>query len=302
MKLTNRLSVAAFMLLAVSELVISEGRAQNKAAIVGAGAVAPVPISVAPGGIITVYTTGLSPSALPANAQSVPLPTSLAGISASIQPGALSVPLISVFPVPTCSQAPLCGTLTAIRLQIPFEVPPIIPGAGVLTAPVRLIVKDQTGNSAGVDLVPLSDQIHVLAVTHADGSLVTAGKPAQPSEELVAYAVGLGPTSPRVGTGQPTPSPAPAIKTGLAINYDFSPNAAPSRGLISPSTPTALFAGLSPGSVGLYQMNFVIPSPPGGTLPCSDTINSNLTVSFVGASSFDGAPICVSLPFLGGMP
>jgi len=287
---------ALALLLPLSGLLVTVGRAQNKAAIVGSGPVSPALISVAPGSIITVYAAGLSPSGLPAIAQSVPLPTSLGGIGASIQPRGLSVPLISVLAIPPCAlQA--CSTLTAIRLQIPFEVPPNIPGAGFLPGPVWLVVTDKAGNSAAVDLAQSSDQIQVLAVTHADGSPVApqGGKPAQPGEELVAYAVGLGLTNPQVGTGQTTPSPAPRTTTTFAINYAFSPNAAPSRGLISPSSPTPLFVGLSPGSVGLYQINFVVPPPPSGALSCAGNVNSNLTVSIVGGT-FDGAPICVAVP------
>ena len=192
---------------------------------------------------------------------------------------------------------------------------------GTLTGPVRLFVTDEAGNSAAVDLNPVLDQIHLLSlgdsaspptnnsaplVAHADGSLVSNMKPANPGEELVAYAVGLGLTSPLVGTGKPTPSPAPRATAPFAINYAFSPNAAPSAGLVSVSWfstpgdlaafPAPLFVGLSPGSVGLYHLNSVVPSPPSGTLPCGGNVYSNLTVSFVGPGSLHGASICVTVP------
>lgn len=310
MKLTDRfISPASMLLLVLSGPLVSEGRAQNRAAVVGAGPSSPVPLSAAPGGIITIFAAGLSPSVVPANAQSTALPTTLAGISASIplSGATLVVPLISVFAAPTCfnTASPPCSTLTGIQLQIPFEVPQTIPGMGALTGPVLLVVTDRAGNSAAVDVTAFPDQIHVLTVTHSDGSLVSYGKPGKPGEVLVAYAVGLGLTNPQVGTGEPTPLPAPHTTTTFVINYDFSPNAAPSKGVVSASSlstggrapfPVPLFVGLSPGNVGLYQLNFVVPFPPSGTLPCSGNIYSNLTVSFVGPNSFDGFPICVALP------
>ena len=69
------------------------------------------------------------------------------------------------------------------------------------------------------------------------------------------------------------------------------------------------FVGLTPGQVGLYQINVKLPDtfPPvdpcttasvitgtAGTL--SNVALSNLTISFGGVSSFDGAAICVQPP------
>jgi len=55
------------------------------------------------------------------------------------------------------------------------------------------------------------------------------------------------------------------------------------------------FVGLTPGSVGLYQVNFLVPPVPSGTPPCSGSVRSNFTVSIGDARSFDGASICVNV-------
>jgi uncharacterized protein (TIGR03437 family) len=55
-----------------------------------------------------------------------------------------------------------------------------------------------------------------------------------------------------------------------------------------------LYSGLVPGYVGLYQINFIVPQPPAGILSCSGTVQSNLTVSVGGQTSFEGAGICVT--------
>lgn len=325
MRKLSALSALAPMLLFVT-LFSSAVHAQNKAAVLGTGSLAQIPMQVAPGGIITVLAAGLSPSTSAANADRGPLPTTLAGITASIRQtyppfGPLIVPLVSVFSVPTCfnqvAMFPSCtSALTGIRLQIPFE---LAAPSGLEAPPnlARLTVNDQSGNSASIDIAPFLDQVHLLTpddtklglgsgtvVTHADGNRIGGTDPARPGEQLVVYGVGLGPTSPKVPTGQVTPSAANAI-TLFVINYDYTPNAAPATGLIPASLfmsgkpgafPAPVYAGLSPGSVGLYQFNFVVPPPPSGTQPCGDIVHSNLTISFVGPNSFDGAGICVAVP------
>lgn len=61
---------------------------------------------------------------------------------------------------------------------------------------------------------------------------------------------------------------------------------------------------MSPGSVGLYQINFRIPEVPSGTPRCSRpgtvgpggyVITSNLTISIQAGTSFDSIGICVEV-------
>jgi uncharacterized protein (TIGR03437 family) len=137
-------------------------------------------------------------------------------------------------------------------------------------------------------------------VTHADGSAVSVTSPAKAGEELVAYATGLGQTNPASVTGQLVTKSAPTVTT-FTLDYNYHPNALPSRPLPNGSQP--IFAGTTPGYVGLYQVNFIVPPVPAGTPPCvdasalplgSNVVQSNLTVSIGGTFSFDGARICVA--------
>jgi uncharacterized protein (TIGR03437 family) len=90
------------------------------------------------------------------------------------------------------------------------------------------------------------------------------------------------------------------------IEFDFRPNAMPSHPYINPLTaaplvPAPIFAGLTPGQVGLYQINVKIPDnlppmpPCTGTSPSplSSLVETNLTIDIGGQGSFDGAAICV---------
>jgi hypothetical protein len=139
------------------------------------------------------------------------------------------------------------------------------------------------------------------AVTHLDGTVVDAAHPAHGGEKLVMYAVGLGATNPPVKTGAASPA-APALANAFGLSFYPFPNLPPWVGFnpnnqIPPlPVPTPLFAGLVPGLVGVYQINFILPPSGTGLLPCDQStgVLSNLTVTLIGHTSFDGAAICVS--------
>ena len=304
--------------------------------VVGAGYSAPVPLTVAPGQLVTLFVEGIGASLKqPVRAQSVPVPTVLAGISVTLKQfsSETPVPLLSLQPVSTCSPGlsqGSCGTLTAVTVQIPFELQTLclLCARPVGLAP-QLFVAENGHAGASIDLTPLGDQIHILTacdlllpspverinltglpcapiVTHGDGSLVSATKPARAVEQLVAYAVGLGATNPPVATGQRVATASPATET-FVIDYNYHPNALPAKppalrntGEGAPQV-TPIYSGLAPGFVGLYQINFFVLGQHTGIPACDDIttvapganfVQSNLTVSFGGAFSFDGAAIC----------
>ena len=88
------------------------------------------------------------------------------------------------------------------------------------------------------------------------GAAADQTHPALPGEILVVYGAGLGATNPTVPAGALTPlSPYSVLVNDLAVfigNYPFDQQA------------KVFFAGLSPGSIGLYQVNFQLPA---GTPP-----------------------------------
>jgi len=295
--------------------------AQGGNTIFGAGYIAPVPISVARGQILNLFVQGVGSKLTgPVLAPSLPLPTSLAGISVVV--GTLPAPILAVRPILTCVNRPTsgCGSYTAISVQIPFELPP----TGDLPDSERITVEENGASGGQLEAFVQPDQVHVVtncernaialvpcpfapAITHADGSPVSERSPAKPGEQVVMYAFGLGDTLPAVPTGHATPSPAPVTRDPFEfqLNFDYRLNAPPTNQLIlppgcSPISPETcsqlrpLFSGLTPGYAGLYQVNFIVPTPPPGTPRCNVTnISSNLTVTLIGISSFDGGGICV---------
>jgi uncharacterized protein (TIGR03437 family) len=118
--------------------------------------------------------------------------------------------------------------VTAITIQIPYDIEPscdFTNPACLVVEQAQLVITANGIAGAPIELAPVADRIHILTscdtvlpsgsgsapynelscspmLTHADGSLVTQGSPAQGGEQIVAYAVGLGFTIPAVKTGQ----------------------------------------------------------------------------------------------------
>jgi uncharacterized protein (TIGR03437 family) len=245
-------------------------------------------------------------------------------------PQSVAVPIMAISPMPTCpagasiGSAP-CGRYTVVTVEMPFELVPacqpqlqVCPSATPLAVIAQLVVSENGVAGGAITVNPVADQIHIAnlcdldassgagcantpLIAHADGTLVSAANPATAGEEIVIYALGLGTTKPAVPTGQATPVPAPLTTAGDLLSYNFQLNAPPSKGLPAPLAACAVnsclqppvFAGLSPGSVGLYQLNFVVPTAD-YSFRCGGPIQSNFTVSIIGSTSFDGAGICVS--------
>ena len=99
--------------------------------LVGSGYADPT-ITVAPGQVVTFYISGLKtvlPQPRSVKAQGLPLPTKLAGISATIvqttPDASFPVPLFSVDQINMCADPNTAASdclLTAATVQIPFEL------------------------------------------------------------------------------------------------------------------------------------------------------------------------------------
>jgi len=307
----------------------------QQGATIGYGYKLPVRVSAAPGQLLTIFVSGVSKDLKIVRAPGgADLPISLGGISVGyfqLPTGSGDAPILEVHPFTTCN-GPFhqvdCGGSAAITIQVPLNALPTCLGCGPYNIPLgSLIVAHDGTRSSQVEVLPMADQVHILTtcdpfmtiddfapydvsglpcpsiVAHADGSLVSVRNTAKAGEELVAYAVGLGQTNPPSVTGKLVTTSVPT-QTIFSLDFNYRPNALATKPL--PNAPQPIFAGLTPGYVGLYQINFVVPPVPSGTPACVETsalmpapgqnfVQSNLTVSVGGLLSFDGARICVAV-------
>ena len=296
-------------------------------AVVTAGYKVPTPVTVAPGQVITFFVDGIGASLnASVRAESTPLPTQLAGITATLiqfNPP-VPVPIFAIEPISPCADSTQigCSPYTAVTVQLPFEMQaedPTMP-RGVPVGSAQLVFAENGAIAAKIDLISLVDEIHLVrtcdvlytnreltcrpVVTHPDGTLVSGENPAHQGEEVVLYTFGLGAAA-GAATGQAPTKPLPTARS-FTVSFDARQNALASRPQIESNlagndgTPTAIFVGLTPGYVGLYQVNVIVPSLPLEALPCYPVsilngvqIESNLTINIGGSASFDGVGVCV---------
>jgi uncharacterized protein (TIGR03437 family) len=103
----------------------------------------------------------------------------------------------------------------------------------------------------------------LLVTVNQDFSINAADHPAHAGDVITIYAIGLGPTNPSVATGALAPSAEPLARVTP------TPQAVFGAGLFAANV-TPAFAGLTPGSAGLYQVNVVVPDGlPKGSIPLS---------------------------------
>ncbi|MFN7921071.1 MAG: hypothetical protein U0Q16_13305 [Bryobacteraceae bacterium] len=121
---------------------------------------------------------------------------------------------------------------------------------------LQLVLDGRAGPSVRVEIAPAAPALFVrderIAIAvRADGSLVTASKPARPGEVVILYANGLGATQPPLQPGQVAKEAAwVEPRDGFRVLLNGQP-VAPDR---------ILYAGVAPGFAGLYQVNLMLPA------------------------------------------
>jgi len=124
---------------------------------------------------------------------------------------------------------------------------------------VRVVREGVTGPEATVALIGGAPALFDLGTgfaiaTHADGTLLTDASPAQPGEIVVVYITGMGPTEPNPEAGE-IPGAAAPIQMLSSLSISLG-------GAVLP-TYLIKYAGVTPGCVGLYQLNIELPQDVG---------------------------------------
>jgi uncharacterized protein (TIGR03437 family) len=280
------------------------------------------PAPVAPGQLAEFFVSGLTLQAgQPTAATSFPLPSTLAGITASIRGftgPTFAVPILRLDMTRNCNPEWFpgisCSAPIGVEVQLPYELGSS-PAANVGNAyDYALTITDAQDHSASITLHSVQSAIHVLRSCefpqtppnpkNACPALVSsAGAETVAGAVVTAYATGLGRVSPGIPTGSSAPaSPLSGLLFPVGLNFDFHPNAQPigqpaGTHVVEAADFTApLFAGPVPGYAGLYQVNIRIPDVPIGTPACGGKVYSNLTVTILNSASSDGFPLCVAVP------
>ncbi len=200
-------------------------------------------------------------------APGAPLPTTLGGTRV----------LVNGTPAPLYFTSP-----GQVNFQIPFET---LGGDAVVQVEKNGVV----GNRTSVNVTAWSPRILVWSglrygiIVNSDGTLpmpasVRIGtynsRPARPGDVLVIYAIGFGQTTPSVASGAAAPSSPLAQLSNVVVRFGVP-------GLFDSSIPVQpLFAGLTPGFVGLYQINVTV--PPG--VPTLDEYDLSIEYNNVGSN------------------
>jgi uncharacterized protein (TIGR03437 family) len=203
---------------------------------------------LAPGGIISLF--GQRFAAADSFAASVPLPTSLGGVS--VRMAGADAPLYYAGTGQINAQMPVTA-LPGDRIEIAVNA------NGRWTAPqAYLVAPAQPGIFKSGDFA---------AVLDSEYRPVNAQNPARSGDTLQIFATGLGGTAPPASTGDYSP--------------DFSTVHAPVSTSIGGISVPVVYQGLAPGYVGLYQVNVVLTGVPSGTHPVvlrQNGITSNINL------------------------
>lgn len=191
-----------------------------------------LPGILSPGGIFSVFGANLSGATTAVT--STPIPDNLAGVRVEINNQRL--PLFFVSP-------------NQINAMVPHNYQP------VQNAVLRVVRDNIAGTPVRVDVVPSVPGIFQQAsgvgvVVNQNFTVNTASSPAAIGSAIVIYATGLGPV-------RNAPNPGVPASTDP---QNLSPTLQPVTVTISGRPATVAFAGLTPGFIGLYQINAVVPS------------------------------------------
>ena len=194
---------------------------------------------LAPGSYVEIYGAGLSETTQVASTPY--LPVSLAGVSVSFDATGISVPGHIYFVIPG-----------QVDVQIPWE----------LEGQTSAVMKVSVGESqSAVYTVPLAiaspaafqipDSVGgrtVAAALDKSNHVITSANPARRNQPISLYVNGLGAVNHTPASGDPTPS------------QQFATTAANPTVTIGGVNAPVSFSGLSPSSIGLYQINVTVPS------------------------------------------
>lgn len=186
---------------------------------------------VAPGGLIVVEGSNLSPVNIATRER--PLPTALGESCLTVN--GLPIPMMMVSP-------------SQINAQLPFQA------EGNVT--MTLHTPGGVSDNYNLTILPTAPSVFRANITDdyvaptvmrvENEQVVTPANPIRSNDTLVIYLTGMGKTTPEIPAGVPAPADAPAVLTPPNVDIGGVPLAVES-------------AGLAPGEIGVYQIRVYVP-------------------------------------------
>lgn len=192
---------------------------------------------ISPGAAAVIYGTAFGTDTLAPAVSGGKFPTSGGVVGVTVNGAA--APLYYVSP-------------TQIDFQVPWET-------GVGTASVVVTVNGLASSPASVQVVEAGPGLYP-TVENSDYSFNTAQNPVASGGTILAYITGSGPVSPTQTDGVLAPSSPLATASGCTAT-------------VGSASATVTFCGLTPGSLGLLQMNITVPGLATGSYPLTVGIN-----------------------------
>jgi uncharacterized protein (TIGR03437 family) len=230
----------------------------NPVGVYNAGSYQPITASLAPGELIVLKGTGLYSGSGYDVAPSGAFPTTLGGVSATID--GIACPIYYVGATQMAMVAPYelsTNTTGLANIQVTSN--------GVKSNVVQMYLTDAAPGAFTHD----SDGIDLAAALHAaTGGVISNSSPVQPGEYISLFLTGLGTVTPAVADGAVGPSSTLSIADvytagNLSVYFnDYVKGSVGNQGTIQ-------FAGLAPGLAGLYQINVQVPT---GVLGSGDPV------------------------------
>ncbi len=224
--------------------------------IVGAGGSTPAVTALSPNAIAIAYGSGFAPAgtlsvASASNLLNGNVSTELGGVCVLV--GGTKAPILAVTPNQVNFQVPQNVSPGSVQVQV-------VTGCGTAN-PQQSAAQTVTAQSASPEFFYFTQGSNgknpIAAVDISTGIYVGAPgtlssgtfAPAKAGDIVTLYATGLGTTNPGVAAGQ-IPSDAASITGNLQVTI----------GTTTLAASDVLYAGVTPGAAGLYQLNLHIPS------------------------------------------
>ncbi len=198
---------------------------------------------VAPGGLVSLFGTNLSPTNMATN--QIPLPTALADSCMSVN-----------------------GTLLPLFFASPTQINAQLPNNATGNSSLVLYTPGGISDTFNFTIQPTAPSVFrtangtAMIIRDVDGQYITNDTPIHLNEYLTIYLTGMGGTTPSVAQGSAAPSSPLAVAT-------VQPTIT-----IGGSSIFVLWAGLAPKQVGVYQINALVPFH---GIPTGDNIAFKIT-------------------------